>query len=91
MGQHAYKVSIPGTIPGMMCVLFRQLMIIIEAFYDRGSPYFSEAPYLRSPIPRPKTDFGKNKSCIPMNHPMAQIYKNVIILRKKSGLPTILG
>ena len=32
-----------------------------EAFYDRGSPNFSEAPDLRSFIPYPKTDFSKNQ------------------------------
>ena len=52
---------------------------------------FSEAPHLRSSIPHPKTDFGKNiYICIPMNNPVAQVYQNVIF-RNKIVIPTILG
>ena len=52
-----------------------------EAFYDEGSPDFSEAPDLRSPASHLKTYFRKI-NCINRNNPMAQVYNYAIFLNK---------
>ena len=51
-------------------------------------PNVSEAPHLRSSVPRPKIDFVGN--FLPMNNPIAQVSKNAIF-RNKIGIPTISG
>ena len=42
------------------------LIIFIDTFYDRDSPFFSEASHLRSSIfiPHRKTDFEQTESAI---------------------------
>ena len=45
--------------------------------------FFFDVPHLRSSIPHPKTDSSKQSNCIPMNNPMAQVYKNVIYFSKQ--------
>ena len=53
-------------------------------------PNFSEAQYLRSSIPHPKTDLNKKPNWIPTNHPMAQV-TNMPFFETNFGILTILG
>ena len=48
-------------------------------------PIFSEAPHLRSSIPRPKTDFQQKSKCLVANNPMAQVYKTFFFFGIKIG------
>ena len=53
-------------------------------------PNFSEAQYLRSSIPHPKTDLNKKPSWIPTNHSMAQV-TNMPFFETNFDILTILG
>ena len=96
--ERSYKPHHPLAYGRHILLALSTSAVTVGLSYRRGLPTTKvraklfEAPLVRSSMPRPEIDLGKNQNRIPTSNLMAQVCNKFIFSnRSKPGIPTSLG